>query len=316
MLKMNKMVAKISRGAHKVVFKMKKHSPEILVTAGIAGGIAATVVACKQTIKLEGVLANKNEEMEAEKEKLEKVENYEELVDEKDNYTAEDAEEDKKVIEKNMRLIKFQTCVKVAKLYAPAVLIGGLSIAAILTSNNIMRKRNLALAASLASVNSAFEEYRKRVVAKYGEDVDYEMITGKSKDDVVIDAETGKPEETEQKELASPTCKYYDETCKGYTGDPNLDLMTLRAKQDALTNKLKVQGHLFLNEVYDELGVTRTPIGQRLGWLYDEKNPAGDNFVDFGIYDDNSVANRRFVNGLDKYVLLNFNIDGDIVDKI
>lgn len=316
MLKMNKMVAKISRGAHKVMFKMKKHSPEILVAAGIVGGVAATVVACKQTTKLESILADKNEEMEEEKKKLENTETWQERVDESDDYTAEDAEDDKKIIEKNMRLIKFQTCVEVAKLYAPAVLIGGLSIAAILTSNNIMRKRNLALAASLASVNSAFEEYRKRVVAKYGEDVDYEMITGKSKDDVVIDAETGKPEETEQKELASPTCKYYDETCKGYTGDPNLDLMTLRAKQDALTNKLKVQGHLFLNEVYDELGVTRTPIGQRLGWLYDEKNPVGDNFVDFGIYDDNSVANRRFVNGLDKYVLLNFNIDGDIVDKI
>lgn len=316
MLKMNKVVAKVSRGAHKVMFKMKKHSPEILVAAGIAGGIAATVVACKQTTKLESVLAEKNDEMEEEKKKLEITETWQERVDENDDYTAEDAENDKKIIEKNMRLIKVQTCVEVAKLYAPAVIIGCLSIAAILTSNKIMRKRNLALAASLASVNTAFEEYRKRVVAKYGEDVDYEMITGKGKEDVVIDEETGKPEETEQKELASATCKYYDETCKGYTGDPALDLMTLRSKQDALTNKLRVQGHLFLNEVYDELGIARTPLGQRLGWLYNENNPIGDNFVDFGIYDDNSVANRRFVNGLDKYVLLNFNMDGDIVDKI
>lgn len=304
MSKMNVLAAKISRTVTKGMFKVKKHSPELLLAAGIVGGIATTVVACKQTTKLNSILEEHNKEIEKHEAAVEDPES----LPEGETYTEEDLKEDK-------RTITIQTGVKIVKLYAPAVIIGGLSVAAILASNNIMRKRNLALASSLASVTSAFEEYRKRVVKKYGEEADYDLITGKTEESTV-EVVDGEVVSEEKPELASPTCKYFDETCKGYTGDPNLDLMALMAHQDALSNKLRTQGHLFLNEAYDELGIQRTPIGQRLGWIYDEKNPIGDNFVDFGIHDENCVANRRFVNGLEKYPLLNFNIDGDIVDKI
>lgn len=61
------------------------------------------------------------------------------------------------------------------------------------------------------------------------------------------------------------------------------------------------------------LGIARTNAGQVVGWIYCEKNPVGDNYVDFGIY---NLQNEGFVNGNERSILLDFNVDGIILDKI
>lgn len=109
--------------------------------------------------------------------------------------------------------------------------------------------------------------------------------------------------------------RFFDESCSNWYKDAEYNLMFLRQKQEYATAKLKNNGYLFLNDVYDMLGLPRSKVGQMVGWIYDIDNPdhVGDNYVDFGIYD---VKSRQFVNGFENIILLDFNVDGMILDKI
>ena len=110
--------------------------------------------------------------------------------------------------------------------------------------------------------------------------------------------------------------KFFDDGCTGWTKDPEYNLMFLKDQQRYANDLLQSKGHLFLNEVYDMLGIPRTKAGQAVGWIYDEKNPVGDNFVDFGMYDMYNEKARDFVNGYERTILLDFNVDGNILDMI
>ena len=112
---------------------------------------------------------------------------------------------------------------------------------------------------------------------------------------------------------ASIYARFFDESCPAWNKDSECNKTFLKLQQDFANELLKMKGHLFLNEVYDMLGMPRSKAGQVVGWLYDEQNPEGDNFVDFGIFDD---YNADFVNGYSRTVLLDFNVDGNIVDRI
>ena len=61
------------------------------------------------------------------------------------------------------------------------------------------------------------------------------------------------------------------------------------------------------------LGIPRTKAGQVVGWIFDKDNPIGDNYVDFGLL---NTQNEDFVNGYKRSVLLDFNVDGMILDRI
>ena len=114
----------------------------------------------------------------------------------------------------------------------------------------------------------------------------------------------------------SQYAKIFDDTCIGWTKDPEYNMFFLKGQQNYCNEKLKMNGHLFLNEVYTILGMPRTKAGAVVGWVYDEKNPIGDNFVDFGIYGIYDDVNHDFVNGYKNTVLLDFNVDGNILDYI
>ena len=136
---------------------------------------------------------------------------------------------------------------------------------------------------------------------------------------VKIDGVEVSRQETDYKELddktiyrASDYARIFDESCPAWTRDPEANKMFLRQMEVYLTGKLQRVGHLFLNEAYDMLGFTRTKIGAMVGWIYDEENPEGDNYVSFGIFTED---NKRFVNGYENSILLDFNVDGNILDK-
>lgn len=303
----------VTRSLHRVGFKFKKHSPEILVGAGIVGVVGSAVMACKATTKLDEVLAEP-------KEKIEKIHEFMEnpdMVPEGKEYTEEDGKKD-------LTIMYTQSAVKVVKLYAPAVILGTVSIAAILSGHHILRKRNLALAAAYATIDKGFKEYRGRVIERFGEELDKELkynIKAKEIEETVVN-EDGT--ETTVKKTAnvatldsySDYAKFFDDGCNGWTKDPEFNLMFLKDQQRYANDMLKTKGHLFLNEVYDMLGIPRTQAGQIVGWIYDEKHPVGDNFVDFGIYNTYNEANRNFVNGYERTILLDFNVDGDILNMI
>ena len=111
----------------------------------------------------------------------------------------------------------------------------------------------------------------------------------------------------------SDYARFFDETCIGWTKDPEYNLTFLKDRQRYVNDMLKAKGHLFLNEVYDLLSIPRTKAGAMVGWIYDEKNAPDCNKVDFGIYDE---RNLDFVNGYKNIALLDFNVDGNILDYI
>lgn len=299
---------KVTRGLNKAGFQLKKHSPEILIVAGVAGAVTSAVMACKATTKLNDILEESKEQVDKIHEAMEHPENLPE------EYTEEDGKKD-------LTIVYTQTAVKLLKLYGPSIVLGGLSITAILTSNNIMRKRNIAIAAAYTAVDKSFKDYRGRVVERFGKDLDRELRYNIKKEEVeetIVDEKTGK-EKTIKKTIdvaneVSEFAKFFDDGCTGWTKDPELNLAFLRKQQAFANDKLKANGYLYLNEVYDMLGIPRTKAGQIVGWIYDEKNPIGDNYVDFGIFDSNKVKNRDFVNGYERTILLDFNVDGNILN--
>ena len=300
---------KMSRAFHKAGFKIKKHSPEILIAAGVVGTITSTVMACKATTKLDDILEDTKDKVDKIKDAAEHPENFTE------EYTVEDSKKD-------LAIVYTQTGLKIAKLYAPALIIGTLSITSIFTSHNIMRKRNAGLAAAYAIVDKGFKEYRGRVVERFGEELDKELRYGvkSEKIETIVTDENGKEKKVEKvidvvdPNTISDYAKIWYEGNPGWTKDPELNLTYLKMQQAYANDKLKAQGYLFLNEVYEMLGFPKTRAGQVVGWVYDEENPIGDNFVDFGIYDFNDSNKIRFVNGEERSIVLDFNVDGYIND--
>ena len=63
-------------------------------------------------------------------------------------------------------------------------------------------------------------------------------------------------------------------------------------------------------------GFEPTKAGHVVGWLYDEKHPVCDNYVDFGIWDIDAEPTRRFINGLETNIILDFNVDGNIYEMM
>lgn len=295
----------IGRSLKKFGFKIKKHSPEILVITGCAGTVASTIMACFATKKLPEVIAEKEEDVL--------------VIDEKyatdEDYTEED-------YKKDLRKIQTSCVVNVAKLYLPAVAVGALSITSILTSNNIMKKRNASLAAAYATLDSMYKRYRQNVIDQYGEEADRNLRFGIKTDKVKekVTDENGKTKTVTNEVVTydqindySDYARFFDSSCVAWVPEPETNLMFLKGVENWCNNKLHGQGYLFLNEVYRALGLPNTLAGQSVGWVYDEENPIGDNKVSFCIYDIHDEAKRAFVNGTEDVILLDFNVDGDIL---
>ena len=287
---------------------VQKHSPEILAGVGVVGVVASTVMACKATMKLNDIL----EESKETRDKIREVEanpRYEE------QYSHEDAKKD-------LTINYTQTGLKIAKLYAPAVILGSASLGCLLASNDILRKRNAALSAAYMTVDKSFKEYRQRVVDRFGEEVEKEIRYNIKAEEVTstVVAEDGSETtvtetvKTMDSNLYSDYAKFFDEASPYWQKDPEYNFMFLKSQQQYANDLLKARGRLFLNEVYEMLGIDKTKAGQIVGWVYNPENPIGDNFVDFGIFDMSKERVRAFVNGYEPNILLDFNVDGNIWD--
>lgn len=288
--------------------KVEKHSPEILMGVGVVGVVTGTVMACRATLKLNDIL----EEAQETRDKIKEVAsnpNYE------DKYTEEDAKKD-------LAVNYIQTGVKVAKLYAPAVAVGVAGVGCVLASHDIMKKRNVALSAAYLTVDKSFKEYKQRVVDRFGEEVEKEIRYGIKAEEIVetvTDEEGNETTVTETVNTMNPTlysdyARFFDAASPCWQNDPEYNLMFLKAQQQYANDLLRAKGRLFLNDVYEMLGLEKSKAGQIVGWVYDRENPNGDNFVDFGIYDMSKERVRAFVNGYETNILLDFNVDGNIWD--
>lgn len=310
---------KIPSGLHTLTFKAQKYNTELLIGSGIVLGISATLSACRATTKASKLIEQSKEDL-ATIQELKESEKYE-------DYTEEDAKKDTVIVYKNLTI-------DIVRLYFPAVLLSGLSIATILTAYNLIKKRNIALGAAYATIDKAYKDYRRRVVDKYGEDVDREMRHGLKPakfEEKVVDEETGKEKKVKKNGfVVNPSdVSGYARFFEKYTTDedgnvkinenwkPNneMNIFCLKTIERYANDLLKIKKRVFLNEVYEMLDLPKSQAGQVVGWVYDEENPKGDNYIDFGLYSDN-LSYSDYINGFEPAILLDFNVDGYILDTM
>lgn len=298
----------VKKALIKTGLKFKKHSPEICIIGGLGCLIGAVVTAYSASLKADNFINDLKEDMD----EINQIKNNEEY---KDQYTESDYKRDKMII-------YTRTGVNIGKSYA---LTAGLVITGsllILSGYGIIKRRYATVSAAYYTLNDLFQRYRSRVVEELGaaKDTEYLYGTRQEKIEVVETNEKGKEKKrveienflpSEDPKVYSQYAKFFDESCSQWRKDPEFNLTFLTQMQRVFNERLHSNGHVFLNEVYDALGIPRTSDGALVGWIEGE----GDDFIDFGIY-LGSVPSRKFVNGYERTILLDFNVDGVIYDKI
>lgn len=306
---------KINRTVNRTGLKLKKYSPEILVVSGIIGGVVSAVMACKATPKVNAILEDTKNKVNSIHDVVENPEKY----NLEQPYTVEDGKKD-------LAIVYAQTGLEFVKVYGPAVAVGTLSILSILAGHNILRKRYVATAAAYTVLDKNFKEYRGRVIERFGKELDKELrynIKTKEVEEVVVnedgsEAVTKKTIEVVDPKTVGDYACFFDEWCTLYEkNNPEYNLMSLKMVLNHANDRLQANGHLFLNEVRDMLGAPRTPVGNVVGWIYDPSNKDIDSYVSFGdFYDVKDPDKRDFVNGREPAILLEFNVDGPILELI
>lgn len=305
-------VKNIVKTGNRAAFSLRKNAPEILVGVGLVGTVASAVMACVATPKAKEVV----------EETAERVQGVHEAVEEEEITKKESVRE--------LADLYVSAAADVAKLYAPAVLLGAASLSCVVCSHGILRGRNVSLMAAYGALDRSYRNYRASIAEKLGEEYDQDTAHGARTETVsesVVDEETGKARKVKRNlkvvsdpSQYSPYARFFDETCPNFEKDASFNLLFLKAKQNYANDLLRARGFLTLNEVYEMLGFKPTKEGMVVGWTYVDpehgENRNGDNYVDFGIFDVARDTARDFVNGYEPAILLDFNVDGVIFDKI
>ena len=296
---------------------LQKYSPEILLGAGLIGAIVAAVMAAKATLGASDIVDQHNE-------KIHDIEVTRDATIE-ENMIVDDNE-----VLKDKARVYAQTAISFGKLYGPALGLGVLSVSAILASHGIMGRRQVSLIAAYNLVSEGFQSYRNRVVEELGAGKDMEFSLGLRETTTKVkevDPETGKTVKIKkhgfERDLAhySIYSRFFDESNRNYArGSRALNKAFLLAKQNYFNDILTIDGHLFLNQVYKELGFPETKEGQLVGWVLRTpdkmKAEKRDGYVDLGIFDWESDTAREFVNETNPTILINPNVDGIIYHLI
>lgn len=303
----------ITRGIGKSKLALKKASPTLLIIGGAAIGVLAIVDYCIKSVQEAAPI------VEESKEAIDKIED----ATVNNEITVEEAKCE-------IATVKKDTVVKLSKVYVRPVILTLTAAVMIGGSHYILKSRNVALAAAYTAVDSGFKMYRNRVIERFGDEVDKELRYNIKKQTIkeeYVDPETGQTvvKESEVNVIEtdpndpnsySKFARFWDSSCREWTKSPEYNLTFLKARQAEANKMLKRDGYLFLNTVYDMLDIPKSKAGQIVGWVYKKDNPRGDNYVDFGIYNAARSKCRDFVNGYEPVILLDFNVDGDILDEL
>jgi hypothetical protein len=296
----------VTSTAAEKTFLLGKHSPKILFAVGTAGFVGTVVLACRATMKLPKILDEYEYEIAEMKTALDAGE-----------HGITQAEYDKAV-----RSEKFHTVGKVLKLYAIPVGVGALSIGALTGSHIVLSKQNAGLLATVKALETGYNQYRARVVADLGEEKDKEYAHGYKTEEVTETLSDGSTKVTKKKiydpnGLSPFATMFSRETSSQFSDIPGENQLLLEMRQGWMTQKLQAQGHLFLNEAREMLGMLPVPEGQIVGWLSERHPDHKDGYINLGIFDANTSDDvRRFLNYECDEVMLDFNVDGTIWDKI
>lgn len=281
------------------ILTVQKHSPALMFGAGVVGVVGTVVLACRATLRVEEILESHEKTA------------YQ-IADTSDNFSEQYTENDRR---RDMMVLYARTAGQLTKLYGPSLALGIASIGALTGAHLVLNRRNVALTAAYAAVERGFAEYRKRVTDELGVDKDKEFRYGLEDKDVLEETETGHVVTTIKGLTGKPLsiyAVYFDESSVSWSRNPGYNQLFLQCQQNYANNLLHSRGHVFLNDVYDMLGLPRTKAGAVVGWV----QGYGDDFVDFGVFEGDTYMGMEFVNGHERSVLLDFNVAGVIYDKI
>jgi hypothetical protein len=311
MFNVGKSIAKITG---RTGLRISKHSPEILMGMGIFGGVTAAILACKATAdpRRIKIISGYRQQMLDIQMMADAAKNGETRGDHPVIFTKQE-----QITAKFDAMRQYATFM--GRLYGPSIGLGIASIGCILGGHHILKSRNVALIAAYKAVDSAFKEYRERVKETYGLPADMQLMYPSEERsftqvEMLEDGTTKTSEVTWQVlkgEKVSIYGKIFDQdTSTQWVKNADFNWLFLKKKRDYLNDRLHSVGHVFLNEVYDELGIQHTQAGQIVGWV---SNGCGDGYISFGPWCE-SLDEMIEVgpNG----VLLDFNVDGIIWDLI
>lgn len=216
---------------------MVKHSPAILTGIGITGMLTTTVLAVKATPKALDVIA--------------------------DIKKRHEEDTDKKAIAKDI-------ITKVAPIYIPAAITGVASAACLIGANSVHSKRNAALAAAYTISDTAFREYREKVVETMGEKKDKVV-----KDEIAKDKIKNDPVQNHEVIVTKRgTTLCYDCIFGRYFRS---DMETIKKAITKINRNIVTDIYASLNDFYYEIDIPPVEIGEMLGWNIDD----GELDVDF-----------------------------------
>lgn len=314
----------ITKTCSGAVLACKEHSPEILLVMGGIGVITGTVLACKATLEAKKIVDETKPEIKDIPEKIEDLEPNEDGTE----VTAEQLENEIIATKKANRKLYLAMAGHIAKKALPAVIVMSLSLASIIQSNHIMKQRNIGLAAAYTAIDKSFKAYRKRVVDKFGEDVDKELMYGVRKETIEKKETDENGNEVTKKEVITlsdyaeygPYAVNYTEESDYYENSSYANELTLTQKMKYLSDLLVIKKYVTLNEALDiVLGPTRgnkrlRKAGMVVGWIYDPKNnKTGDNDIVFNIF---KVNRKNKFGEMEEQIIVDFNVDGTIYNRI
>jgi len=268
----------------------QKASPKVLFVAGLVGVVGGAILACRATTKLEPKL-------EEFKKELDTVSDKREVLTET-TYSS-------RQYHKDLTSAYVHHTFSLVRLYAPSVILGSLGIAALTTSHVTLTRRNASLTAAYSALSMSYDAYREKIREEYGEERELELHQGA----IIKALNTGDDVKVAGRGY-SVYAKCFDEGSIYWDKDPELNKVFIQCQQNYANHRLHARGFIFLNEVYEMLGFEPTQAGQCVGWFL---GTDGDNYIDFGLFVE---ANAPFINGYERNVFLDFNVDGLILDKI
>lgn len=284
-------------GAARLLFKA--NAPTIMVVGGVTAMGAGTVLACKQTLKIEEVLAVHVPD-------LEKIQHGQSL--ELTSYGPEVARADRIKVYSRVAL-------DAGKLYAvPAVLfLGGTAL--VFGGHRLMLQRNATLAIAFTSLKKSFDAYRARVVSNYGDETDQAMMNGWTTETVV--GKNGKKTKISTRdwegEVGDPYNRVFEQgATSAWQPDLGANKMFVAQQQRFAQQVLNQQGYLYLSDVYKALGFPENDTSRVVGWKV-RRNPDGSRdipFIDFGL-DKPLPDDWKYEQ--EKAIYLDFNCQGLIV---
>lgn len=281
----------ITRALGKNKLRLRKNSPHILFGAGVVGVVGATVLACRATLKLEKTIEGVQHDVNGARD---------ERIDDRRS---------SRQVHKDIAYAYVKGGAELARLYAPAIIVGGTSIGLLTGSHVQLTRRNATLTLAYSGLHQAYTEYRERVRAELGEDKERELHFGTVTEELVDEKGKLQTVKSIDPNQFSVYARFFDESNPNWNRDSELNRLFIQCQQNYANHRLQAIGHLFLNEVYDMLGMERSQAGQVVGWAVG----VGDPYVDFGLFECDS---SRFINNIERSILLDFNVAGTILDKI